>query len=103
MDKLNFQDLYGDVFLGGGGKRKKSSRRKSRSSNRPSTGSNIVQVNGKNPNGAGSVIPYANRVAQAMDPEGSNPRDPQGTWGRPTFSEGDAYSGDMSYGSSDGR
>ena len=75
------QDLYAPVSFGGGG-------------------------GGGDGGGGGAVrgaIGVANAIADSMDPNGGNPGDPQGVWGRPTFDEGDAYSGDQNYGDPDGR
>ena len=48
-----------------------------------------------------SRVPAA--VVKENVTSGNNPADPQGAWGRPTFDEGDAYSGDQSYGAANGR
>ncbi|XAT58966.1 hypothetical protein GN241_17325 [Rhodobacteraceae bacterium IMCC1335] len=48
-------------------------------------------------------IGVANTIAGEMDCSPCDFSDPEGVFGRPTFDEGDAYSGDKTYGDADGR
>jgi len=77
--KSSSDDLFGTTSFGGGG--------------------------GGGGGGAKAAIGTLNRITEANCGYTSacNPSDPQGTWGRPTFDKGDAYSGDQTYGSPDGR
>jgi hypothetical protein len=66
-----------------------------------STGSTTGRVTNVNMR-AGVTV--ANTIAQNTGNSiNSNPRDPQGVWGRPTWGEGDVYSGNQTWGGPAGR
>jgi hypothetical protein len=66
-----------------------------------STGSTTGRATNANMRGGVGV---ANTIAGATGNSiNQNPRDPQGVWGRPDNTQGDAYSGDANYGGPAGR
>lgn len=66
-----------------------------------STGSTTGRATNANMRaGVGVANTIAGSTGHAV---GQNPRDPQGVWGRPTWGQGDVYSGNQTWGGPAGR
>ncbi len=92
MENPEVRNLFGTTSFGGGGSSGGGG------GGRSSSRTNLHQANMRS--GVGVANTIAGQFGKGM---GQNPRDPQGVHGRPTNDEGDAYSGNATYGGPAGR